>query len=122
MPDSQPTCCQEPEVDFVVLDRIIRDEFGGRREAMIMMMQAIQRRYHFLPEPALHYLSQVLEVPLTKIYEVATFYASFSLVPKGKHIAARLHGHGLPPQGQRRHGTARGRQTGRSNPGGPRRT
>lgn len=86
MPEPEATCCQEPEVDFVVLDRIIRDEFGGRREAMIMMMQTIQRRYHFLPEPALHYLSQVLDVPLTKIYEVATFYASFSLVPKGKNI------------------------------------
>ena len=86
MPESEVTCCQEPEVDFVVLDRIIRDEFGGRREAMIMMMQAIQRRYHYLPEAALLYLAQVLGVPLTKIYEVATFYASFSLVPKGKHL------------------------------------
>jgi NADH:ubiquinone oxidoreductase subunit E len=76
MPEPEATCCQEPEVDFVVLDRIIRDEFGGRREAMIMMMQTIQRRY----------LSQVLDVPMTKIYEVATFYASFSLVPKGKHL------------------------------------
>lgn len=86
MPDMDVSCCREDELDFVVLDRIIRDEFGGRREAMIMMMQAIQRRYHFLPEPALRYLSQVLDVPLTKIYEVATFYASFSLVPKGKHL------------------------------------
>ena len=86
MPESEVTCCEEPEVDFVVLDRIIRDEFGGRREAMIMMMQAIQRHYRYLPEPSLYYLSQVLSVPLTKIYEVATFYASFSLVPKGKHI------------------------------------
>ncbi len=86
MPESEATCCQEPEVDFVVLDRIIRDEFGGRREAMIMMMQTIQRRYRYLPEPALYYLSQVLGVPITKIYEVATFYASFSLVPKGKHL------------------------------------
>jgi NADH-quinone oxidoreductase subunit E len=86
MPEPEATCCQEPEVDFVVLDRIIRDEFGGRREAMIMMMQTIQRRYRYLPEPALFYLSQVLGVPITKIYEVATFYASFSLVPKGKHL------------------------------------
>ncbi len=86
MPESESTCCQEPEVDFVVLDRIIHDEFDGKREKMIMMMQAIQRRYRYLPEAALYYLSQVLGVPITKIYEVATFYASFSLVPKGKHL------------------------------------
>ena len=86
MPDTEATCCRESEVDFVVLDRIIRDEFGGRREAMIMMMQAIQHEYRFLPEPALRHLSGRIGVPLTKIYEVATFYASFSLVPKGKHI------------------------------------
>jgi NADH-quinone oxidoreductase subunit E len=85
MPDNEIVCA-EPEVDFVVLDRIIQEEFGGVREKMIMMMQAIQRYYHFLPEPALIYLGQVLGVPLTRIYEVATFYASFSLVPKGKHI------------------------------------
>lgn len=78
--------CQEPEVDFTLLDRIIHDDFGGNREAMIMMMQAIQRHYRFLPEPALRYLSKAIDVPLTKIYEAATFYASFSLVPKGKHI------------------------------------
>ncbi|MEW6259917.1 MAG: NAD(P)H-dependent oxidoreductase subunit E [Thermodesulfobacteriota bacterium] len=80
------TCCEQPEIDFVVLDRIIQEEYGGRREAMIMMMQAIQRQYRYLPEEALIYLSLSIGVPLTKIYEVATFYASFSLIPKGKHI------------------------------------
>ena len=78
--------CQEPEVDFVELDKIINDEFDGNREAMIMMMQAIQHRYRFLPESALQYLAREIGVPLTKVYEVATFYASFSLVPKGKHL------------------------------------
>jgi len=85
MPEMQEIC-EEPEVDYVVLDRIIQEEFGGNREAMIMIMQAIQRQYHFLPEATLRYLSQSIGVPLTKIFEVATFYASFSLVPKGKHI------------------------------------
>lgn len=80
--------CREPEVDYLLLDRIIQDDFDGNREAMIMMMQAIQRHYHFLPEPALQYLSRAINVPLTKIYEVATFYASFSLVPKGRHIVS----------------------------------
>lgn len=84
---SEPnTCCKEPEIDFVFLDRIIQEEFGGRKEAMIMMMQTIQRHYRYLPEAAMAYLSHSIGVPLTKVYEVATFYASFSLVPKGKHI------------------------------------
>ena len=78
--------CQEIEVDYMLLDRMINVDFGGNREAMIMMMQAIQHQYRFLPEPALKYLAQSIGVPLTKIYEVATFYASFSLEPKGKHI------------------------------------
>lgn len=85
MCDNQVVCA-EPEVDFMLLDGIIRNDFDGNRECMIMMMQAIQRQYRFLPEPALHYLSEAIDVPLNKIYEVATFYASFSLVPKGKHI------------------------------------
>lgn len=77
---------REIEIDYSLLDKIIRDDYGGNREAMIMMMQAIQQVYRFLPEAAVQYLSQVIEVPTTKIYEVATFYASFSLEPKGKFI------------------------------------
>ena len=78
--------CREIEIDYSLLDKIIRDDYGGNKEAMIMMMQAIQQVYRFLPEAAVQYLSQVIEVPITKIYEVATFYASFSLEPKGKYI------------------------------------
>jgi NADH:ubiquinone oxidoreductase subunit E len=82
----QETAYAEIEIDYNLLDKIIHDDYGGNKEAMIMMMQAIQRVYRFLPEAAVNYLSQVIEVPLTKIYEVATFYASFSLEPKGKYI------------------------------------
>ncbi len=78
--------CPEPEVDLTLLDRIILEDFGGNREATIMMMQAIQAHYRYLPEAALRHLSARLGVPLTKLYEVATFYASFSLEPKGRHI------------------------------------
>ena len=31
-------------------------------------------------------VSTLMEVPMTDVYGVATFYTSFSLVPKGKHI------------------------------------
>jgi NADH:ubiquinone oxidoreductase subunit E len=75
-----------PEIDFTILDRIINEDFSKNRENLIMMMQAIQKHYRYLPRPALNYLSETIEVPLTKVFEIATFYASFSLEPKGKHI------------------------------------
>jgi NADH-quinone oxidoreductase subunit E len=76
----------EPEIDFAFLDRVINEDFGNSRENLIMMMQAIQNRYRYLPRTALKYLSETANVPLTKIYEIATFYSSFCLTPKGKHI------------------------------------
>jgi len=80
--------CGEPEIDFTLLDHIISDDFSKNRENLIMMMQAIQNHYRYLPRAALDYLSESMDVPITKIYEIATFYASFSLEPKGKHIVS----------------------------------
>lgn len=77
---------QEPVIDFTVIDKIIHDDFDNNKENLIMMMQAIQKEYRYLPYSALRYLSDCLTIPVTKIYEIATFYASFSLEPKGKHI------------------------------------
>jgi len=50
------------------------------------MLQDVQAQYHYLPAEALHRIQQKPQVPLTRVYEVATFYKSFSLVPKGDHI------------------------------------
>lgn len=74
------------EVDFVELDDIIDKEFSKDKENLIMILQAIQRRYNYLPKHALNYLSAKIGVPYSKIYEVATFYSTFSLEPRGKNI------------------------------------
>ncbi len=78
--------CTEPEIDYNVLNSIIVDRYNQNRENLIMMMQAIQKQYRYLPITALRYLSDKVQVPLIKIFEIATFYASFSLKPKGKNI------------------------------------
>jgi len=77
---------QEVEIDYVELDRIIEQEFGGDKENLIMILQAIQNRYNYLPHPTLSYLAQKLEIPLSRICGVATFYKTFSLEPRGKNI------------------------------------
>ena len=53
--------------------------------ALIDVLEKIQGRYRYLPPEALLLASAWLDIPLSRIYSVATFYNAFSLVPRGKH-------------------------------------
>jgi NADH-quinone oxidoreductase subunit E len=76
------------DVDFRDLDDIIENEFGNDKENLIMILQAIQRKYNYLPRPALTYLAAKIGIPFSRIYGVATFYATFSLKPRGRNIVS----------------------------------
>ena len=52
---------------------------------LIPVLQDIQDAYSYLPKDELHEVAQRLDVPLTRIFSVATFFKMFSLVPKGRH-------------------------------------
>lgn len=73
-------------IDYLALDRLVEDRFNNDKENLIMILQAIQAQYNYLPRPALAYLSEKIGVPLSRIYGVATFYSTFSLEPRGKNI------------------------------------
>jgi NADH:ubiquinone oxidoreductase subunit E len=77
---------ERTEIDYMELDKIIEEDFNNDKENLIMMLQEIQRRYNYLPTPALTYLSTSIGVPLSQIYGVATFYSTFSLEPRGRNI------------------------------------
>lgn len=68
----------------VKIDEIIR-RYEGERGMLIPMMQDVQAACGYLPREKLKELAQSLGVPLAQIYSVATFYASFRLMPKGEH-------------------------------------
>lgn len=76
----------EIEIDYMELDNIIEEDFNNDKENLIMIIQAIQRRYNYLPQPALTYLSTKIGVPFSKIYGIATFYSTLSLEPRGRNI------------------------------------
>ena len=78
--------CKKIEIDFKILDNIIDVEYKCNVENLIMILQSIQKEYNFLPKDALLYVSKKLNLPISHIYEVVTFYSSFSLKPRGKHI------------------------------------
>jgi len=74
------------KIDYMDLDNIIEKDFGQDKENLIMILQAIQRHYNYLPKPALNYLSTKIGIPMSQIYGVATFYSTFSLEPRGRNI------------------------------------
>ncbi len=74
------------EIDYMELDNIIEKDFGQNKENLIMILQAIQRQYNYLPRPALSYLATKIGIPMSQIYGVATFYSTFSLEPRGRNI------------------------------------
>jgi len=80
------------DVDYDELDDIIEKDFGRDKENLIMMLQAIQKRFNYLPKSALNYLSTKIGVPLSQIYGVATFYSTFSLKPRGRHVISTCRG------------------------------
>jgi len=53
---------------------------------LISLLQDVQTIYGYLPEKALVDIGEFLEMPLSRIYGVATFYNQFRLKPLGKNI------------------------------------
>jgi len=66
------------------VDQII-DKYQGEASMLIQVLLEIQSENHWLPKEALERISEKLEVPLSRIQHIATFYKAFSLVPKGRH-------------------------------------
>ena len=52
---------------------------------LIGILQDIQRSKNYLPQDDLRYIALRMNVPLPRIYSIATFYKAFSLKPRGKH-------------------------------------
>ena len=74
----------ETATDHDRVDQII-DRHQGEASSLIQVMLDLQAENHWLPKDALARISERLEVPLSRIQHIATFYKAFSLVPKGRH-------------------------------------
>ena len=71
---------QKEELDAVI------EELRGEEGALMPIMQRAQDIYGYLPLEVQRYIALGLDIPVSEVYGVATFYAQFSLEPKGEHI------------------------------------
>jgi NADH-quinone oxidoreductase subunit E len=66
------------------IDGIIKRN-GEGESAILSILQDIQNEDKYLPKEALEYVSQKMQIPLTNIFRIATFYNALSLKPRGRH-------------------------------------
>ena len=69
---------------FEALDRVI-DELKHEQGALMPIMQRAQEIFGYLPEEVQSHIAKGLDIPLSDVYGVATFYAQFKLKPIGKY-------------------------------------
>ncbi len=71
-------------MDLARVDQII-DQHNADPSHLIQVLLDIQVENNWLPREALERVAERLQVPMTRIQHIATFYKAFSLVPKGRH-------------------------------------
>ena len=66
------------------IDQII-NKHQGKPGSLIHVLMEIQEELSWFPKELLDKVSKKLEVPLSRVMQIATFYKTFSLTPKGRH-------------------------------------
>ncbi len=72
-------------MDDAKLNEIL-DRHDRQPSNLLAILMDIQAEENYLPKEVLQQVSRELDVPMAKIYSLATFFASFSLEPRGRHI------------------------------------
>ncbi|MCL1881601.1 MAG: NAD(P)H-dependent oxidoreductase subunit E [Oscillospiraceae bacterium] len=81
--------CAKIVENTINLDAVqgIIDKYPERKTSdLIAILGEIQNEYSYLPEEAMIYVAAALELTPGKVFGVATFYAHFTLEPKGKYV------------------------------------
>ena len=73
------------KVDLSALKCVI-DKHGRVAESLVPILQECQEIYKYLPEEAMEYIAIELGMTAVQVFGAATFYAHFTLSPKGKYV------------------------------------
>jgi len=65
-------------------DQII-EKYEGEARLLIKALLEIQKETHWLSMEILEKVSKKLDVPLSKVLHIATFYKAFNVIPEGRH-------------------------------------
>jgi len=75
------------EMDQKKIDQIV-EKYAGEEGVLIQLLLDVQKELNWVPKEAIQRISERLQVPLSQIYRVTSFYKSMSLKPKGRHLVS----------------------------------
>ncbi len=68
------------------IEQIInRHSYDGDRIDLVGILHEVNSAWRYLPREALELVAEELQMPLSRLYGMATFYRSFNLEPRGEH-------------------------------------
>lgn len=87
MSGKKPRAGQAKSKDMADVSAAV-DKYKGELGQLIPILQDIQAKFYYLPKEALIQVSEATDIPLSRIYSVATFFKAFSLEPRGRHMVS----------------------------------
>ncbi len=72
--------------DIKLKTKQIVKKHNSDKSALLAVLQDIQEAFNYLPKEAMITVGAAMDIPASRVYEVATFYNAFSLNPRGEHI------------------------------------
>jgi len=91
--NAEPCTCSEPKLapgqplppDVATeVDRVVA-RYGSNPSSLINILHEVQELVGYLPEPVLVHVAEKLDVPVADVHGVVSFYALFTMKPKGRH-------------------------------------
>ncbi len=64
----------------------IIDRYPAQQGVLIQLLLDLQSEFNWIPKEAILHISRRLQIPISQIYRVASFYKTMSLTPRGKHV------------------------------------
>jgi NADH-quinone oxidoreductase subunit E len=87
-PEQQPATFAFTAENLALAKKHIAKYPAGRQRSAVMPLLDIAQRQHdnWLPQAAIRYIAEMLDTPVIKVLEVASFYTMYNLAPVGKHF------------------------------------
>ncbi len=84
----QPRSFELSAENLAVADRIIAKYPAGKQQSAVMPLLDLAQRQHagWLPGAAIEYVAEMLDMPVMRVFEVATFYTMYNLAPVGENL------------------------------------